>query len=50
VGAIPIWDKQGKMTIIKAPVDFDWSTLENGIIFSHEFEAFIEAAETAPPE
>jgi hypothetical protein len=50
VGAIPIWDKKGKMTIVKAPPDFDWSALESGIIFSHEFEAFIEASETAPPE
>jgi hypothetical protein len=50
VGAIPIWNKEGKMTIVKAPADFDWSALEGGIIFSHEYESFIEASETAPPE
>jgi hypothetical protein len=50
VGAVPIWDKKGKMTIVKAPTDYDWSQLEDGIIFSHEYESFIEASESGPPE
>ncbi len=35
VGAVPVWDKTGKMTIVKAPLDFDWSRLDRALIFSH---------------
>jgi hypothetical protein len=42
VGAIPIWDEKGKMTFVKAPPDYDWAQLEQSIIFSHDYDDFIE--------
>lgn len=50
VGAIAIWDKRGKMSVVKAPPDYDWSTVETTIVFSHETESLLETSESTPQE
>ena len=31
-GALPVWDDEGNMTVLKAPSNFDWDTLQNRLL------------------
>jgi hypothetical protein len=48
--AIPIWDDNGNMTVVRAPKDFDWDGLQDRFLRTGELPKLIEGPDDADRE
>ena len=47
VGVVPVWDKEGPMMFIKAPLEYDWDSLANSLLRLSELQ--LGPAPGSPP-